>query len=308
MRKTTDEILMRRYLLGDLPQEERVHLEDRYSTDTEVFEEVVAAENDLIDCYVRGELTEGERQKFETEFFKSAQRCERVEFARALSQIPALAKQAAPVRGLSIWKNVWTSLSVQQGAPQWALAAVVVVAGGSWLIVQNQRLRTDLQQALATQVELRGEQQTLRQHIAELEGNPDGLPPRNQQESEVAKLETPVGSEITLSLAPGMARSPGGPQNILTLTPTSSSVRLQLMLDRDEYMSYHIVLRTAEEEGNQIDRKKLRSRPVGKQMAVVLVLPSKLFQAKDYVATLTGNNGTPAEEDVEAYSFRVVRK
>ena len=53
MRRTDDEILMRRYLLGSLPQDERTSLEGGYLADAGLFEELVAAENDLIDYYVR---------------------------------------------------------------------------------------------------------------------------------------------------------------------------------------------------------------------------------------------------------------
>src|ERR1039457_904643 len=83
MRKTNDEILLRRYFLGDLPKEERARLEDRYLVDVELFEELLAAENDLIDAYVRGELTEAETQQFEMEYLKSPERRDRLDFARA---------------------------------------------------------------------------------------------------------------------------------------------------------------------------------------------------------------------------------
>jgi hypothetical protein len=80
------------------------------------------------------------------------------------------------------------------------------------------------------------------------------------------------------------------------------------MLDRDEYASYRAVLRTADGVGgNEVDRKELKSRRVGNQRAVILVLSSDLLRTNDYVVTLTGSNGNPgAEEEVEAYSFRVV--
>jgi hypothetical protein len=51
---------------------------------------------------------------------------------------------------------------------------VLVVAGGSWLMVQNHRLRVGLQQALAGQAELRRGQDTLCRHISELEASPRG--------------------------------------------------------------------------------------------------------------------------------------
>ena len=176
-------------------------------------------------------------------------------------------------------------------------------------MVQNQRLRSNLQQALTGQAELRREQESLRQQIAQLEGNSKDRA-HQKQESEVAKLEAPVGSEITLSLVPGIARSVLRLQNVLELPPISSLVRLQLMLDRDEYLNYHAILRTAEGEDNQVDLRKLKSQLVGnKQRAVLLVLSSDSLETGDYVVTLAGSNGARgAEEEVEAYTFRAVRK
>jgi hypothetical protein len=306
MRRTADEILIRRYLLGDLPQEERAQLENRYLTDADLFEEVLASENDLIDSYARGELTEADRQKFDAEYLKSTQRRERMEFARALSHVSMSAKQSVATDGISSWKKVWAAFSVQQRMPQWALAAaaIVLAAGGSWLMVENQGLRIDLRQALAGQAELRGEQETLRQHIAGLEGNVKDQTHQHQQGAEVAKLETPT--EVTLSLTPGLARGIGESQNTLILPPTTSRVRLQLMMDRDDYASYLAVLRTA--EGREVNRQRLKSQRIGNQRAVVAVLPSDRLRPGDHVLTLLGSNGVPgAEEEVEAYSFRVVR-
>jgi hypothetical protein len=307
MRQTADEILIRRYLLGDLPQEERTQLENRYLTDANLFEEVLASENDLIDSYARGELTEADRHKFDAEYLKSTQWRERVEFARALSHVSMSAKQAVATNEISSWKKVWAAFSVQQRMPQWALAAaaIVVVAGGSWLMVQNQRFRIDLKQALAGQAELRGGQETLRQHIKKIEGNLKDQTRQDQQGTEVTKLETPA--EIMLSLTPGMARGIGESQNTLILPPTAARVRLQLMMDRDDYASYLAVLRTA--EGREVNRQWLKSQRVGNQRAVVAVLSSDRLRPGDHVLTLLGSNGTPgAEEEAEAYSFRVVRK
>jgi hypothetical protein len=137
---------MRRYFLGGLPQEERDHLEDRYLTDQEVFEELVATENDLIDAYVRGELSGEERQSFVLAYSSTPDRRERVEFARALNHASALARQSAQIQRVSLWKSAWAFISIQQAIPRWALvgAALVVVVPGSWLLEQNRSLQASL--------------------------------------------------------------------------------------------------------------------------------------------------------------------
>jgi hypothetical protein len=309
MRRTTEEVKMRRYLLGDLLEEERVRVEGQYLADPATFEELLATENDLIDAYVRGELSKELRHKFETEYFSTPERREKVEFARTLTQIASLARQSAPVPEISPWKRVWAALSAQQAIPQWAVVvtAFAIAGAGSWLMVQNQRLRLDLQQALAGQAEFRRGEDALRKQIAEFEGNPrDRLHP-DQQGSEVAQLEKPMGSEVTLRLSPGMARDSGGQQKTLALSLTASHLQLQLMLDRDEYKTYEAVLETAQRK-EVLRGKALQTHSIGGSTVVAWSLPARSMSSGDYIVRLAGKLPTGSLENVESYSFRVLRK
>src|SRR2546421_5092925 len=85
--KAFSEALFVRYLLGDLPEEEQVEIEDRAFQDRKYLEGLLAVENDLIDEYVRGELSDSERRKFEGRFLASAEGRRKVEFARALTVV-----------------------------------------------------------------------------------------------------------------------------------------------------------------------------------------------------------------------------
>jgi|HubBroStandDraft_6_1064221.scaffolds.fasta_scaffold63670_3 hypothetical protein len=310
MQRTTDEILMRRYFLGDLPQEERDRLEDRYFADVEVFEELLAIENDLIDAYARGELTEGDRRKFEVAYLQSPPRRERVEFARALRLVSALEAEAVGDQRGSLWKRMWAALSIRQGISQWALAiaVVLIVASGSWMLVQNQKLRVGLQQAQAGQAELLREENTLRQQIAEFKGAAKDQVRENQKGSEVAKLEPPMGLEMTLRLIPGIARGFGGAPKTLVLLPTTSWLRLQLMVDRDEDRTYEAVLLTA--DGKEVSRgRDLRIHSMGGSTVVAWRIPAQSIQATDYIVQLTGQPAAGMiQEGVESYSFRVLRR
>src|ERR1041384_4812501 len=75
------------YLLGELSEEQQVEIEDRAFTDQKYLASITAVENDLIDEYVRNELSGAERQRFEKQFLASAERRKRVEFARALAGV-----------------------------------------------------------------------------------------------------------------------------------------------------------------------------------------------------------------------------
>jgi anti-sigma factor RsiW len=155
--RADSEKLMIRYLLGDVPEDEQIRIEERFFTDDEYFEQLLALEDDLIDDYVNGELTDREREQFEEYFLASPTRRQRVEFAKTFMRagsLPALAEIAMPGEArpepVPWWRNVMVFWRAQSLPRRFALAAsVVLVLGGSWLIVDTMRLRNQVEQLQA---------------------------------------------------------------------------------------------------------------------------------------------------------------
>ena len=79
-----DEAVLRRYLLGELSEAELDRVEERLfaAADRDSEEQLSPAEDELIDSYVRGELSASEREHFESWFLTSPRRRERLELAR----------------------------------------------------------------------------------------------------------------------------------------------------------------------------------------------------------------------------------
>ena len=73
------------YLLGLSAPAERELIESEYFEDEHAFQEMLAAEDDLMDAYARGELAGEERRRFEMRFMSSLRGRERVQFARAFT-------------------------------------------------------------------------------------------------------------------------------------------------------------------------------------------------------------------------------
>ena len=86
---SSEEEQRRRYLVGDLTEEEKRAIEEQYFTDDEAFERLLAAEDDVVDEYVRGSLSPDERQR-------AAQRLasdpRKTAFARALARWTELSR------------------------------------------------------------------------------------------------------------------------------------------------------------------------------------------------------------------------
>src|SRR5215475_14443043 len=84
---SVEETVVVRYLLGDLPEETLIQVEDRAFSDPEYLRLIEAVEADLIDAYVRNQLRAEERRQFESRFLASAKRRKKLEFAQAWSRV-----------------------------------------------------------------------------------------------------------------------------------------------------------------------------------------------------------------------------
>lgn len=61
------------YLLGELPEEEQLRLEERFFTDDEYYQQLLALEDELLYDYAAGGLSSEQRVKFEQRFLSSPQ-------------------------------------------------------------------------------------------------------------------------------------------------------------------------------------------------------------------------------------------
>ncbi|MDQ3818242.1 MAG: CHAT domain-containing protein [Acidobacteriota bacterium] len=133
-----DQRSLKSYLLGELSQEEaRRLLEERILTDDAFFEELLIAEDELIDDYLKNALTDEEKSRFEDHFLLTEERRRKLKFARALkkyvSEETFEATEKAPA---IVLKPQHTSrLSAFFGSPLRAVAAVLILAAlgaGFW--------------------------------------------------------------------------------------------------------------------------------------------------------------------------------
>ena len=321
-----NEKLISQYLLGELPEEQQVEIEDRAFSDTEYLASITAVENDLIDEYVRGELSGAERQRFETRFLASAERRKRVEFAKALRTI--VSESAVPEKKLVQEPRTWSwreSLYAFLGglnpAARLALvaAAILFIAVAAWLFVETQRLRRQVNQLQAENQSGQNLQQALeaeRKHNAELNARLDQEKQQREQideslrqltETTEATNPAPPPVIASLTLLPGLSR--GGDQKpSLDLSNDARLVRLQIGIDPEEqYKTFAVELRTL--AGRQVwNRENLAARTRRGTRAVGLTLPATVLKPGEYELRLRGITESGAAEDVGFYYFNVTKK
>lgn len=77
--------VMRRYLLGDLPEEAQIEVEERLLADPEYLSELLIAENDLTDDYVQGSLSDFDKERAAIYLLAVPEGRQKLSFAKALN-------------------------------------------------------------------------------------------------------------------------------------------------------------------------------------------------------------------------------
>lgn len=296
--------MMRRYLLGALPEAEQAALEERFFADAAALEEIWATEHQLVDDYVRGRLGRAEREQFEQYYLDSAPHRERVAVARMLLRAADAEAVSAnePERELSAWAKLLAMLRGPQLAWGLAVAALLlVVAGGTKLMTERAQLRVQLAAAQAQQ------QQRERELAAQIATT------REQNERLAAELERlrqaekPVTTEpkrstvFSFLLTTSLLRGSSAPQPLI-IPRDSEQVELRVRLEVDDYATYQAALRTVEGM-EMLSRRNLKAR-AGR---LAVIVPAAKLAAGDYILTLSGIKADTAEE-VNRYFFRVSKR
>jgi anti-sigma factor RsiW len=277
------------YLLGELDDDDRTRLEERYMRDVEYRELMRAVEDDLIDEYVRGELSAEQRSLFEKQFTSEPHRARKVELARALTKALGEGRRVSEPQPKPLTFPV-PRRPASSNALRYALAAaaLVIITVGVWLATESRRSRPGVQQP-----------QTAEQ-IPQPEQTPQTAP------DERTDRPAPQLSIATFVLAPGLTRDAAGDRTFV-IPEGTQIVRLRLPLDKgDEYPAYRAELNTA--SGNSVWKgDQLRSQPEAAGQSLVLDVPADLLRSDRYELALTGIN-KDIVEDIGYYYFGFVRK
>ncbi|HSF18096.1 MAG TPA: hypothetical protein VLK65_21345 [Vicinamibacteria bacterium] len=138
----------RRYILGELDESEQENVEKKLMTSDEHFQELLIAEDEIVDDYFAGKLSPSEAEKYRQRFLVTPERRQQHRFGAALSK--RLSAEAAPapvpkktrsVLGIP-WSQLWKS------ALPVALVALLVV--GLWWFLRPRVVRLE---QVAQQVE-----------------------------------------------------------------------------------------------------------------------------------------------------------
>lgn len=320
-------ILIRRYLLGEIAEQDRNPIEVRLLTDPQYFNQLVRVEEELTDQYVRCDLSQHEREMFENHFMNAPERREDVAFAQALHRYvssEAIGRRVAS--GPRAWTAFLTDLS-----PRWrmarnaslACAALFLAVAVAWLLMETARLQRRLAEVGAERAESGRLEQELKRRLDEQRSHGEDLARQleisrsrlAQMDRELAGLSKAAGSTqteagvVSLALFPGLGRdiTDTAQKRTAILSPEATLLRLELGTDHPGPTRYRAEVLTA--EGDLVwSRAALRERSTMIGKAVVITLPVALLTRKAYLVTLSGAAAGDNYVRIGSYYFDIIRK
>lgn len=252
--------------------------EELLMAESNFYEELLIVEDELVDQYVRRQMSESDRADFENYFLKSLEHQQKLRFARALtryvehSALPGeLGVERSPEsnafpladtdgvirRGTSAPRRFgfWP---FQSPALNYALAAVLVIGmlGVGWMV-------------------LRGLQ------------------------------STGPGRVFEATIFPGGLTREGGQIQTISIPPGTDTLRVDLTLAAEQYQDYKIEL-VASDGSSILTREQLKSTQDSGKRFLAIDIPANLLRADIYRIKLGGRT-TGSYDSLPTYTFQITR-
>ncbi len=315
-----DDAALTRYLLGSLPQQDVLRIDELSVADDETASRLSALENDLVDAYVNGELSGETLTQFQSSFLSSPQGREKVAFAESLlatedraaaisghvaapaPQPPTLQPNTTANRSAKPWRG----FPIPRWTANWAFAAaaLLLIAGGAYLLREHASLKGQLDRAQADRIELDRRQAELQKLLAEARPGPS--PPEALNGEALDHPQTPAHPLKTVSLVL-YAQTRGASQIAsLALPQATARVLLQLQLEFDDFPAYRAVLKDSATDRILWRSTNLSAMTAGRNPAVSVDLPASLLKSQVYSLELNGVPSHGQAEPIGSYPFNVV--
>src|SRR5436305_481078 len=284
---STDDEMLRGYLLGELTEEEADAVEGRLLMEDELFELSEAIESDLLAEYAQGSLAPAERELVRQRLAASPQGRERLMLARSLNVLAAREKAA-------VLPFVPRTAPSRQPALRWAAlaAGLLAAAGLAWFTREQSHIVHQENRPAPVIAE------TPRAHEVP-------APPRAPVAPSVAPAPQPVKAVFQLALT-----SLRGSESVEKLrVPTrAGTVELQISVDgMEDLQSFHLTVRNG-----RADTVKawtaLKPQDLNGVRALVVDLPAELLPAGKYEIQAQGIAPGGEPEDLSPLEVEVVKE
>jgi hypothetical protein len=314
MKIDRSENLIRRYLLGQLPEAEQTALEETLLLDRGKFDQVWAVENAMVDSYVRGKMSRADRERFEGHYLASSLHRERVAIAELfLKDTDETIDETVEVRERELaipWLRSFLPRWAQPSLGAALVMAIFLTLGAVWLFIERTRLTEQVAKvqndAQTERASLKRREEELALRKQELEKEiADERRRSGQLKTELEQLrrarQSILPAFLSFLLTPAPMRDKNGPPPP-TIPFVKSGMRLLMELAGSDYSGYQIRLQTV--EGREILNKT--ATRLGKDWAfATITLPAGTLAKGDYILVLSGRTARGEQEEIDQYFFRV---
>ena len=329
MSNSTDQNqVITQYLLGSLPEVETERLDELSVTSQEFAASLSATENDLIDSYVQGELSGTLLAQFESHYLASQVRRARVEFAKAFQVFARkhTVVEVSSIRGQADLdrkrKGGWLStpgiFGEQYPALQWglALATVIFIAAGAFLLVQNVRLRQQISQEQAHRDELQQREIQLQKELDQQRAGNTAIEQelaqvREERERMEEKLRTsgqlPESGTAVVSFVLTPQLRGVGQAKAVSIPVNTIRVTMQLNLEPNDYQTFAVALLDQSNHQELWRSGKLKARSRGDDRTLKVSLSAGLLKPQAYTLQVSGISANGQSEVLSDYPFKVVK-
>jgi hypothetical protein len=319
-----------KYLLNELSEDDQSRFEEAYFSDGSLFEQVRALEEELIDDYVKGDLSGRDRRGFERHYLASAERRAKIETARQLIELCSLKGPARTVSNDGIGSGFSSQLRrlLAPGewrlSPVWGVAAVALLLLTTGLVIEMMRLRGQLasvtedraaveRKAEESERQLAQERELLAEERKQGAGLREKLESLNSQSARPEQDRTPAQASNNQIVF--LALTPGGrgiyDQARAVISAGASFVELRGELDMPgsaNPRSYRAFVKT--DDGSREIWAQAGIKPQRRKSTwyVVVRIPADRFRtagSQDFMLTLQALTADGKNyEDAESYYFQ----
>ena len=288
------------YLLGVLPPEDTERLDEASIVDDDIAARLRRVEDDLVDSYVRGQLSGDTLAQFESHYLASRHRRERVEFARkflrAVDKVdtetaPVVAEAPAKVGGSKVLATL-------------AVAATLSLAAGGALLLQNVRLGRGLREAQIDRVAVDQRARDLERQLKELRDANETATKELARARESATTVVREAATVALVLLP-QTRSIG-PVPTLVMPAVTEQLGFELRLEANDFPSYQVGLRDPAVNTVIWRSGWIAAKSSAGQSAVRVGVPARALKPQHYSLDLSGRRPAGGTEVVGSYAFEIV--
>jgi len=265
----TDEVILRRYLLADLDEEERERVEERLFSDEGFAEELVCAEASLVDDYALKVLPQRDCDLFEQNFILTDERRKNLVFARAVNayieeEVSAPAEPERP--------SWWTTFGAHKS---WAAATALA---GVLLIILVPIMLTWFGSS---------NRERMQRRVAEL-----------NHQSPSSETQPAIG----LRLEPVSLLRSGGELKQIQIGKDIKVLNLELALPSVKHSKYSFITRTV--EGEQLFT--LDDLSPNADAVILVKVPTEFLPTNDYQFEIRGVVADGSSTSVGLYHLRII--